>query len=249
MDDKEIKAKQRFISGCSKVFIGSVIILLVIVIVNPANKCSDFRSVVRVETNENSKLSLAQEFSKDSLKVISSLTNPTYEQYQVDDLISLYNKLSGYPSQFDSSKSMLLRKINSIKVFVQSGTIYLDEFTEDTIKEDLKKIPISFLEYMSSRNSGKYVIKKIESGFKNSVNKKAYNLYIKYSWSKENCIAVAGRGIYIGMNKEMVIAAWGRPYRINKTTNITGVQEQWVYGEYGSSYVYFEDNIVTTIQN
>jgi hypothetical protein len=51
MDDKEIKTKQGFISGCSKVFIGSVIILLVIVIVNPANKCSDFHSVVRVETN------------------------------------------------------------------------------------------------------------------------------------------------------------------------------------------------------
>jgi len=223
LDDKEIKAKQSCLKGFSIVVSGFTILVLLFVIADYMNKCSNEHSVARIESYENPKLSLAKEFSKDSLKVISSLTNPTYEQYEVDDLISLNNKLSGYPSQFDSSKSMLLRKINSIKVFVQSGTIYLDEFTEDTIKEDLKKIPISFLEYMSSRNSGKYVIKKIESGFKNSVNKKAYNLYIKYSWSKENCIAVAGRGIYIGMNKDMVIAAWGRPYRINKTTNTNGV--------------------------
>ena len=51
MDEKEIKVKQGLISGCSKVFIGSVIIVLLFVIADSMNKCSDKQTVTRVETN------------------------------------------------------------------------------------------------------------------------------------------------------------------------------------------------------
>ena len=52
--------------------------------------------------------------------------------------------------------------------------------------------------------------------------------------------------VKIGMTKEMCIEAWGRPRKINKTTGSWGTHEQWVYGR---SYLYFEGNRLTSIQN
>ncbi len=53
--------------------------------------------------------------------------------------------------------------------------------------------------------------------------------------------------VRIGMTSAMCIESWGRPSDINKTIGAWGVHEQWVYGL--SSYLYFEDGVLTTIQN
>lgn len=66
------------------------------------------------------------------------------------------------------------------------------------------------------------------------------------TWIKEDCEMIAKGKVHIGMTKEQAIAAWGNPGDINKTTSSFGVHEQWVYG---SSYLYFEDGILTTVQN
>lgn len=56
------------------------------------------------------------------------------------------------------------------------------------------------------------------------------------------------QGVSIGMSKEDVIASsWGRPQRINKTTNAYGTSEQWVYGNGG--YLYFDNDSLVSIQN
>ena len=55
-------------------------------------------------------------------------------------------------------------------------------------------------------------------------------------------------GVRIGMSKEDVLASsWGRPESINTTTTVRGSREQWVYG--GRSYLYFENGVLTAIQN
>ena len=41
-------------------------------------------------------------------------------------------------------------------------------------------------------------------------------------------------------------STWGKPTKINKTTYAWGVTEQWCYPNY--KYIYFEDGIVTAIQ-
>ncbi|MCM3278768.1 hypothetical protein M3616_10915 [Bacillus velezensis] len=53
--------------------------------------------------------------------------------------------------------------------------------------------------------------------------------------------------IAIGMTKQEVIQLkdWGRPMSINKTTTASGINEQWVYG---SRYLYFDNGVLTTIQ-
>jgi hypothetical protein len=68
-------------------------------------------------------------------------------------------------------------------------------------------------------------------------------------WSDEMIATTACSRVHIGMTREQAIAAWGRPRDINRTTHSFGVHEQWVYGEYGSGYLYFEDGVLTTIQN
>lgn len=55
-------------------------------------------------------------------------------------------------------------------------------------------------------------------------------------------------GVRIGMSQEEVLTeGWGQPEDINRTTTSYGVSEQWVYPNY--NYLYFEDGILTTIQN
>jgi len=55
-------------------------------------------------------------------------------------------------------------------------------------------------------------------------------------------------GVRIGMTQEEVLdSSWGRPQHINTTTTKYGTHEQWVYD--GRNYLYFEDGILTAIQN
>jgi hypothetical protein len=56
------------------------------------------------------------------------------------------------------------------------------------------------------------------------------------------------KGVAIGMTREQVIGSnWGRPQSVNTTTSAYGKREQWVYG--GRNYLYFENGVLTTIQN
>ena len=62
----------------------------------------------------------------------------------------------------------------------------------------------------------------------------------KKNWKKE--------GVSIGMSAERVLLSnWGKPEKINRTTNKFGEREQWVYGS--GNYLYFENGVLTSIQN
>ncbi len=52
----------------------------------------------------------------------------------------------------------------------------------------------------------------------------------------------------INMTKDEVLnSTWGKPKEINKTTTRYGTSEQWCYSDY--RYIYFENGIVTSIQD
>jgi tetratricopeptide (TPR) repeat protein len=56
------------------------------------------------------------------------------------------------------------------------------------------------------------------------------------------------QGVRIGMTKQEVLDSnWGEPKTINRTTTQYGTNEQWVY--YGNKYLYFDNGILTAIQN
>jgi len=55
------------------------------------------------------------------------------------------------------------------------------------------------------------------------------------------------RGVSLGMTPEEVHASsWGKPQSINRTIGSYGTHEQWVYG---GGYLYFQNGVLTTIQN
>jgi len=55
-------------------------------------------------------------------------------------------------------------------------------------------------------------------------------------------------GVQIGMTQPDVLASsWGSPQKVNTTTTARGTREQWVYG--GHNYLYFENGLLTAIQN
>lgn len=54
-------------------------------------------------------------------------------------------------------------------------------------------------------------------------------------------------GVSVGMSAQDALdSSWGKPRKINRTIHADFVQEQWVYG---GSYLYFENGVLTSIQN
>ena len=70
-------------------------------------------------------------------------------------------------------------------------------------------------------------------------------LYRKYGKATAELI-LEGK-VRIGMTRAMCREAWGSPEDINTMSGSWGVHEQWVYGL--SSYLYFENGILSSIQN
>ena len=72
----------------------------------------------------------------------------------------------------------------------------------------------------------------------------SYYAYASKSTNPNDVIPETPR---IGMTKaEVRKSLWGEPEDINKTTTAYGTREQWVYSGY--RYIYFENGIVTSIQ-
>lgn len=74
--------------------------------------------------------------------------------------------------------------------------------------------------------------------------KRKAELTRKFGASNANLI-LEGK-VRIGMTKAMCEESWGYPDDINKSIGSWGTHEQWVYG---NSYLYFEENKLTAIQN
>lgn len=69
----------------------------------------------------------------------------------------------------------------------------------------------------------------------------------KYGCDYADADKVLHHEVVIGMSDELCRASWGRPRNINRTTGSWGVHEQWCYSS--GNYLYFENGILTSIQN
>jgi hypothetical protein len=72
-------------------------------------------------------------------------------------------------------------------------------------------------------------------------------LIIQEGWSEEIKEAIKRKQIFPGMTEEQVIEAWGKPQDIRHKESITGIHKQWVYDL--DVYIYFENGILTTVQD
>lgn len=67
-----------------------------------------------------------------------------------------------------------------------------------------------------------------------------------FKWGAATAKDIVEGYVRIGWNKEKCRMSWGEPHDINTSIGIWGRHEQWCYH---SSYLYFENGILTTIQN
>lgn len=68
------------------------------------------------------------------------------------------------------------------------------------------------------------------------------------TWTEEDRARRKTNGVRLGMSKEEVLgSSWGKPKKINTTTNLDGTHEQWVYDS--KNYLYFYGNTLISIEN
>ena len=72
-----------------------------------------------------------------------------------------------------------------------------------------------------------------------------YNSYSK-KFGQTNMNLILKGKIKLGMTKEMCRLALGAPYGTNTTSTQNKTRDQWVYN---SKYLYFDNNILTAIQD
>jgi hypothetical protein len=69
-------------------------------------------------------------------------------------------------------------------------------------------------------------------------------------WTPEEVEAASVRRVFIGMNREAVFCAWGKPTTIDTSTTAEGWTEQFAYRDgISTRYVYIADGVVASISN
>lgn len=82
---------------------------------------------------------------------------------------------------------------------------------------------------------------------KDKVKKAARRVTLIDKYGKANAELILKGHVTIGMTADMCREAWGNPYKINRSTGVWGVHEQWCY-KWGG-YLYLENGVLTSIQN
>lgn len=144
-----------------------------------------------------------------------------------------YNETEGFEEYF-----VLADKVDSI--INKRTEIRLQEEMEEQekIRTLTKKYGKSYADFLINR--GDETIERFET------------LVPKYG--KSNAKLMIEKRVKLGWSKDMCRESWGSPNEINTTSGSWGVHEQWVYevsyeDYYNMSCLYFENGILTTIQD
>lgn len=154
-------------------------------------------------------------------KVISEKRRPTVKTntLNIDDIVKLIKD-----GNYESVQTKLVNKDDPTYQALYNYACAL-QFE----KENVKSMPL-------------YYLNKIPSNYNGPLSKEIIQKRNQLQ-QEEN----KSRPPQIGMNSTQVMgSAWGTPQHINKTTTTYGTTEQWVYP--GFKYVYFENGVVTSIQ-
>lgn len=180
------------------------------------------------------------------------------------------NSLSSYCSNIESCKSEVAKRLDFIGRYKNSNLSKYEQYQLSKVISDLDELKfekMAFPKYCSSVNDCSSKIQIAENIIKN-ISDPIANQYpgmreinLKFMNSELDGLRKSKRrftdddiqqrkpGVRIGMTAKQVVenTSWGKPNKVNKTTNRHGTREQWVYG--GGNYLYFENGILTSIQN
>ncbi len=120
-----------------------------------------------------------------------------------------------------------------------------------TVSDDMPKTSAEALAQCKAHNLRLGIVEdctKTDFVYKTMKEVEAYRA--KQAKAEKAAKAQAARpGVRIGMTQDQVINGthWGKPSKVNRTTTRYGTSEQWVYGH--GNYLYFENGVLTSIQN
>lgn len=145
----------------------------------------------------------------------------------------IYDYLEGDPSV--KSELISLYLINYTKLY---------ESKDDYIEASKYLNYLKPVEGVISSNE----IKEMNIAFTPMKEKQIAKDTLEYNQNLEKSLAdKKNQGVSIGMSSEdVLLSSWGKPEKINKTTTENNISEQWIYGN--SKYIYFDNGVVTAIQ-
>ena len=133
----------------------------------------------------------------------------------------------------------IVYKIYNIRYIKQTGLLL------NKIKEK------DFEEIFSSNKSIQTSNSIIKEEFNNGINRLLNDMYQKCPNESHPIIThweqIKSETVKKGMTSDECILSWGKPTDKNRTIGSWGVDEQWIYPN--DNYLYFENGILTTIQN
>lgn len=233
------------IKGKFKIMFVTLGLLILIGCASIENEVDDSEQANRTIENEDESLNYKSIEDYDKAQQIEGRIIEFYEAGDYDTLIFYY-------------KQMFIQTVNKIKPTRKTLEV-LNELAKEMIEKSDDYSLVSSYIYSDILNED--VLALYKSKFSKEI---ARSEKENAEWKKQQEQAEAERkaeyaakrekyersqqGVRIGMTQEEVLLSnWGEPLDINKTTNAYGTSEQWVYRDY--NYLYFEDGILTTIQN
>lgn len=156
------------------------------------------------------------------------------------------NKYIDYLTTYKDARELFSGVILALSKRISKG--YYNEYTPLEIQKVEKGLSI-LKDLRSKENIEKYInLKELNifiEIYEDTLSNDDSSLECTLSYADKKKAKQAG--VNIGMTQQEVLNSnWGKPKDINKTTTAYGTSEQWVYDEY--KYLYFEDGLLTTIQ-
>ena len=170
--------------------------------------------------------------------------NAEFRKKQCADSALLYERLI---ESRDYSGAELAMAVCSTHFPSEYGKMYKTARTERLVK-DIENESLSPQERLNAYSQlTKYAPER--AGQLSSMSKEIEASKKRYAQKKEAERKRRARstGVSIGMSKAQVLeSSWGKPRDINRTINTNGTHEQWVYD---GGYLYFDGDVLSTIQN
>ncbi|MGG6440505.1 hypothetical protein ABET52_13770 [Saccharococcus caldoxylosilyticus] len=207
----------------------------------------DTKSTEKVN-NDIKEKSYSREITQEEQKYIQLVLNKDY-----NTLLSLTEKKSNEVQEDYYNIAFAFIKQNEIEQLLSK---------KDDIALD-KKLSLKYGAIVRSIESVKFIPPELKTSvntlYKTAVKKEKYYSQkddeqvrkVTEEFNREEKIEHTTKNpktVSIGMTQEEVLTeGWGRPIDINRTITANGTIEQWVYD--GDKYLYFENGILTAIQD
>lgn len=199
------------------------------------------------EDIENREMSLINEdkYTPEEIDKLNLIESQLVEELNNKNYTDL---IQHYKNSFVATANYIEPNESILKVYNDGVYAYYNELSE--FNEDIFRL---IHEESLTQETIKFMISKFEDDIKDYINKKQLNEMLakerKDKIREQREVEKKSKeGVRIGMTQEEVLmSSWGKPTKINKTTNAYGTSEQWVYPNY--NYLYFDDGILTSISH